>query len=146
MSLLQVLDAVYESGCTFWDTADVYGDNEELIGKWCAYTSLNLLSHSSASPCPTRYVGSRRPESATKSSLLRSSDLPMESLAGSSRPTQSTSRRPSTSLCPGWESITSTSTTSTVLTPRFPSNTPLLRWPSSSSELWFHLPVRKSEP
>jgi len=31
---LKVLDAVYESGCTFWDTADVYGDNEELIGKW----------------------------------------------------------------------------------------------------------------
>lgn len=31
---LKVLDAVYASGCTFWDTADVYGDNEELIGKW----------------------------------------------------------------------------------------------------------------
>jgi len=28
------LDAVYDSGCTFWDTADIYGDNEELIGKW----------------------------------------------------------------------------------------------------------------
>ena len=32
---LKVLDGVYASGCTFWDTADVYGDNEELIGKWC---------------------------------------------------------------------------------------------------------------
>ncbi|KAF9644449.1 Aldo/keto reductase [Thelephora ganbajun] len=31
---LKVLDAVYESGCTFWDTADVYGDNEELLAKW----------------------------------------------------------------------------------------------------------------
>jgi len=31
---LKVLDAVYESGCTFWDTADIYGDNEDLIGKW----------------------------------------------------------------------------------------------------------------
>lgn len=31
---LQVLDAVYESGSTFWDTADVYGDNEDLIGEW----------------------------------------------------------------------------------------------------------------
>lgn len=30
----QVLDAAYEQGCTHWDTADVYGDSEELIGKW----------------------------------------------------------------------------------------------------------------
>ncbi|KAI0747134.1 Aldo/keto reductase [Daedaleopsis nitida] len=31
---LKVLDGVYESGCTHWDTADVYADSEELIGKW----------------------------------------------------------------------------------------------------------------
>ena len=31
----QVLDAALEEGCTFWDSADVYGDNEDLIGKWC---------------------------------------------------------------------------------------------------------------
>ncbi|KAH9968383.1 Aldo/keto reductase [Russula compacta] len=30
----KLLDAVYEAGCTNWDTADVYGDSEELIGKW----------------------------------------------------------------------------------------------------------------
>ncbi|KAI9455551.1 NADP-dependent oxidoreductase domain-containing protein [Boletus coccyginus] len=30
----KVLDAAFESGCTFWDTANVYGDSEELIGKW----------------------------------------------------------------------------------------------------------------
>ncbi|EIW78474.1 Aldo keto reductase [Coniophora puteana RWD-64-598 SS2] len=29
-----VLDAAYASGCTFWDTSNVYGDNEDLIGKW----------------------------------------------------------------------------------------------------------------
>lgn len=29
-----MLDAVYEAGCTNWDTADAYGDSEELIGKW----------------------------------------------------------------------------------------------------------------
>jgi aryl-alcohol dehydrogenase-like predicted oxidoreductase len=29
-----LLDAVYEAGCTNWDTADVYGDSEELIGNW----------------------------------------------------------------------------------------------------------------
>lgn len=31
---LKVLDAAYESGSTFWDTADVYGSSEELIGQW----------------------------------------------------------------------------------------------------------------
>ncbi|KAF8642940.1 hypothetical protein AX16_009328 [Volvariella volvacea WC 439] len=28
------LDALLESGCNFWDTADIYGDCEELLGKW----------------------------------------------------------------------------------------------------------------
>ncbi|KAJ7629026.1 NADP-dependent oxidoreductase domain-containing protein, partial [Roridomyces roridus] len=31
---LKVLDAAYAAGCTFWDTANAYGDSEELIGKW----------------------------------------------------------------------------------------------------------------
>jgi aryl-alcohol dehydrogenase-like predicted oxidoreductase len=30
----QVLDAAHAKGCTFWDTAHIYGDSEELIGKW----------------------------------------------------------------------------------------------------------------
>ena len=30
----EVLDRVYELGETNWDSADIYGDNEELIGKW----------------------------------------------------------------------------------------------------------------
>ncbi|TFY56508.1 hypothetical protein EVG20_g8898 [Dentipellis fragilis] len=30
----KVLDALYERGCTNWDTADIYLDSEELIGKW----------------------------------------------------------------------------------------------------------------
>lgn len=30
----QVLDAALHHGCNFWDTANVYGDSEELIGKW----------------------------------------------------------------------------------------------------------------
>ncbi|KAJ6462669.1 Aldo/keto reductase [Mycena vitilis] len=30
----KVLDAAHAAGCTFWDTADLYGDSEELIGKW----------------------------------------------------------------------------------------------------------------
>ncbi|KAJ6607704.1 NADP-dependent oxidoreductase domain-containing protein [Mycena sp. CBHHK59/15] len=30
----KVLDAAYAAGCTHWDTADIYGDSEELLGKW----------------------------------------------------------------------------------------------------------------
>ncbi|KAK9720391.1 Aldo-keto reductase str7 [Basidiobolus ranarum] len=30
----QFLDTLFESGCTNWDTADLYRDSEELIGKW----------------------------------------------------------------------------------------------------------------
>jgi aryl-alcohol dehydrogenase-like predicted oxidoreductase len=30
----KVLDRAYELGETNWDSADVYGDNEDLIGKW----------------------------------------------------------------------------------------------------------------
>lgn len=30
----KVLDKLVELGCTNWDTADVYGDSEVLIGKW----------------------------------------------------------------------------------------------------------------
>ncbi|CAG1960988.1 unnamed protein product [Fusarium graminearum] len=31
---LKVLDRAWELGCTNWDTANIYGDNEDLIGKW----------------------------------------------------------------------------------------------------------------
>ncbi|CAA7257354.1 unnamed protein product [Cyclocybe aegerita] len=30
----KVLDSAFEQGCTFWDSADLYGDSEELVGKW----------------------------------------------------------------------------------------------------------------
>ncbi|KAH8989791.1 NADP-dependent oxidoreductase domain-containing protein [Lactarius hatsudake] len=30
----KLLDAAYEAGCTNWDTADAYGDSEELISKY----------------------------------------------------------------------------------------------------------------
>ncbi|RDL38647.1 putative Aldo-keto reductase (AKR13) [Venustampulla echinocandica] len=33
---LNFLDSVYQSGITFWDTSDYYGDSEELLGKWFA--------------------------------------------------------------------------------------------------------------
>ncbi|KIY68338.1 Aldo/keto reductase [Cylindrobasidium torrendii FP15055 ss-10] len=31
---LKILDLAYATGSTLWDTADVYGDNEDLLGKW----------------------------------------------------------------------------------------------------------------
>ncbi|KAE9377633.1 Aldo/keto reductase [Stipitochalara longipes BDJ] len=33
---LKLLDRAYELGETFWDSADVYGDSEDLVGKWFA--------------------------------------------------------------------------------------------------------------
>jgi aryl-alcohol dehydrogenase-like predicted oxidoreductase len=33
---LKFLDYVYNSGIANWDTADVYGDSEDLLGKWFA--------------------------------------------------------------------------------------------------------------
>jgi aryl-alcohol dehydrogenase-like predicted oxidoreductase len=33
-SSLKLLDRAYELGCTHWDSADIYGDSEEDIGKW----------------------------------------------------------------------------------------------------------------
>jgi aryl-alcohol dehydrogenase-like predicted oxidoreductase len=33
-----VLDRAYELGQRFWDTSDIYGDSEELLGKWFART------------------------------------------------------------------------------------------------------------
>ncbi|KPM44824.1 hypothetical protein AK830_g1743 [Neonectria ditissima] len=31
---LKLLDRVWELGCTNWDTADIYGDSEDVVGKW----------------------------------------------------------------------------------------------------------------
>ncbi|KAK8104522.1 Aldo-keto reductase yakc [Apiospora kogelbergensis] len=31
---LKLLDRAWELGCTNWDTADIYGDSEDLVGKW----------------------------------------------------------------------------------------------------------------
>jgi aryl-alcohol dehydrogenase-like predicted oxidoreductase len=33
-----VLDRAYELGQTNWDSADIYGDSEDLVGKWFART------------------------------------------------------------------------------------------------------------
>ncbi|KAJ7176894.1 Aldo/keto reductase, partial [Mycena filopes] len=30
----KILDAAYAAGCTMWDTADIYMDSEEVLGKW----------------------------------------------------------------------------------------------------------------
>lgn len=31
---LAILDAAYEKGERFWDSSDLYGDSEVLLGKW----------------------------------------------------------------------------------------------------------------
>lgn len=31
---LALLDAAYDMGARFWDTADMYGDNEDLLRQW----------------------------------------------------------------------------------------------------------------
>ncbi|KAH8806688.1 Aldo/keto reductase [Flagelloscypha sp. PMI_526] len=35
---LEFLEFAFQSGATHWDTADLYGDTEDLIGKWLAKT------------------------------------------------------------------------------------------------------------
>ncbi|KAL1849040.1 hypothetical protein Plec18170_007699 [Paecilomyces lecythidis] len=35
---LQLLDYIYSAGLTNWDTSDMYGDSEDLLGKWFAKT------------------------------------------------------------------------------------------------------------
>ncbi|KAF8742549.1 hypothetical protein AX14_003583 [Amanita brunnescens Koide BX004] len=35
---LKLFDFLYENGCTHWDTADVYGEGEALIGEWLRRT------------------------------------------------------------------------------------------------------------
>ncbi|KAJ7659163.1 Aldo keto reductase [Mycena polygramma] len=72
----KVLDAAHAAGCTFWDTADLYGDSEELIGKWfkrtgkrgdiflCSKFGVRMPSHSiDGSPAYVR--------TATESSLKK---------------------------------------------------------------------------
>ncbi|EKM54068.1 uncharacterized protein PHACADRAFT_257670 [Phanerochaete carnosa HHB-10118-sp] len=53
---LKLLDAVYEQGCTNWDTANMYGDSEELLGKWFARTGkrsdIFLATKFGAGPSP----------------------------------------------------------------------------------------------
>jgi len=37
------LDALYEKGEVFWDSADVYGDNEDLLGKFTFFRLFHFL-------------------------------------------------------------------------------------------------------
>lgn len=41
---LAALDAACARGCTHWDTADVYGDSEALLGTWCAASPHSFFS------------------------------------------------------------------------------------------------------
>lgn len=48
----QLLDTAVEVGCTNWDTAAMYGDSEELVGKWCVVgDSLSSSRSADAGQC-----------------------------------------------------------------------------------------------
>lgn len=34
----EVLDRAHQLGCVYWDSAQMYGDSEELLGKWFVRT------------------------------------------------------------------------------------------------------------
>jgi hypothetical protein len=39
----KVLDYAADSGCTFWDTSDIYGESEDLLGDWYVILVERLL-------------------------------------------------------------------------------------------------------
>jgi Aldo/keto reductase family len=43
---LKFLDYIYASGQRFWDTADMYGDSEDLVGKYVLSPSLSTTKPS----------------------------------------------------------------------------------------------------
>ncbi|KAJ6506607.1 NADP-dependent oxidoreductase domain-containing protein, partial [Mycena sanguinolenta] len=71
----KVLDAAYAAGCTFWDTADVYNDSEELIGKWLKRTgkrsNIFLCSKFGITPSLTSDGSPDYVRKATESSLKK---------------------------------------------------------------------------
>jgi predicted aldo/keto reductase-like oxidoreductase len=55
---LKFLDHVYASGQRFWDSADMYGDNEDLIGKYVSIPlSSSFYPNQPTSPPPTSFPG-----------------------------------------------------------------------------------------
>ena len=66
---LAVLDALYAKGCTNWDTSNIYGDSEVLIGKW--YVVVRYWVRDKDSTDSLTCIGSKRPGSVTRSSWLR---------------------------------------------------------------------------
>ncbi|KAJ7813692.1 NADP-dependent oxidoreductase domain-containing protein [Mycena olivaceomarginata] len=72
----KVLDAAHAAGSTFWDTADVYGDSEELIGKWFKRTGkrADIFLCSKFGLAPPTYAPDGSPayvKTATESSLKK---------------------------------------------------------------------------
>jgi hypothetical protein len=68
----QFLDALYESGCRSWDTANVYGDSEELLGKWCVLCDVYPCAASERAEKVQTYRKARR-------------DLPRDQVRGDGR-------------------------------------------------------------
>ena len=55
----KLLDAVYERGCTHWDTSDAYADSEEVLGKWCVYFCSIFYGHCSYPTLRFKRTGKR---------------------------------------------------------------------------------------
>ena len=53
---LQVLDTAHSLGATHWDSADMYGDSEELLGRWFRRTGKRNEVRRSSAPLPC-FVG-----------------------------------------------------------------------------------------
>jgi predicted aldo/keto reductase-like oxidoreductase len=88
----KVLDRAFEMGEKFWDTADVYGDSEDLVGKWFKRTGKRNEASILALEFP-----SRRPAEnfRVEDQVLTIEDLPSDEirmLLESGRHTQSTYR------------------------------------------------------
>jgi len=99
--MIAVIRAAVERGVTFFDTAEAYGDNEELVGEALApFTGQVVI--------------------ATKFGFAFDTD---GNVAGLKQPSRATSKRSPTIHCADWARTPSTCCTNTVSTPRFPSRT-----------------------
>lgn len=56
---MAMLDKLYQDGELFWDSADMYADSEDLLGKVC-HSSMHRTTRWNADSCPTVVQGQPR--------------------------------------------------------------------------------------
>ncbi len=94
LRVVQILDAAYEKGCRHWDSSNLYGDSELLIGKW--YVSICILKRTVRPTC--MYSGSSEPVNETRFSLLPSSALHRLEVGAIQSTSKSNARNPLSAL------------------------------------------------